>query len=346
MENIMTEQSGKHTFEEIHSQPAAWPAALQAVKDNADAVNALWQSGRYAQVLLTGCGSPYYIAQAVAANWRELGLPAIAAPASEIWLNPRSTYLKKPTLLVALSRSGSTTEVLRACEAFTGEGAGDVLTISCYPQAPLATLGKTNIVVTSGQEESFAQTRAFTSLYLTALACGALIAGEDAQLGDLMQLGEACTRVLAAASPFAQQHGRNAAFDRYYFLGSGERYGLACEMSLKMKEMSLSHSEPFHFMEFRHGPQTMVTESTLVVGLVSERNAEREQAVLADMRALGGTAFAIGEVGCDVNFASDLREPARNALYVVAGQLLAYEHAISKGLNPDRPHNLHAVVKL
>jgi glucosamine--fructose-6-phosphate aminotransferase (isomerizing) len=346
MENIMTEQSGKHTFEEIHSQPAAWPAALQAVKDHARAVNALWQSGHYAQVLLTGCGSPYYIAQAVAANWREMGLPAIAAPASEIWLNPRSAYLKKPTLLVALSRSGSTTEVLQACNAFTGEGAGDVLTISCYPQAPLATLGKTNIVVTSGQEESFAQTRAFTSLYLAALACGALFAGDDVQLRDLMQLGEASKRVLAAATPLAQQHGRNAGFDRYYFLGSGERYGLACEMSLKMKEMSLSHSEPFHFMEFRHGPQTMVTESTLVVGLVSERNAEREQAVLADMRKLGGTTFAIGEAGCDVNFASGVREPARNALYVVAGQLLAYEHAISKGLNPDRPHNLHAVVKL
>jgi glucosamine 6-phosphate synthetase-like amidotransferase/phosphosugar isomerase protein len=79
---------------------------------------------------------------------------------------------------------------------------------------------------------------------------------------------------------------------------------------------------------------------------VSERNAEREHAVLSDMRALGGTTFSIGEAGCDVSFASGLREPARNALYVVAGQLLAYEHAISKGLNPDRPHNLHAVVKL
>lgn len=346
MEKIMTEHSGKYTIEEIHSQPAAWPAALQTVKDQADALKALWQSGNYAQVLLTGCGSPYYIAQTVAANWRELGLPAMAAPASEIWLNPRNTYLQKPMLLVALSRSGATTEVLQACDAFMGEGAGDVLTLSCYPQAPLATLGKVNVVVTSGQEQSFAQTRAFTSLYLAALACGALFAGDDAQGHDLMQMGEACRRVLVAATPLAQQHGRNAGFDRYYFLGSGERYGLACEMSLKMKEMSLSHSEPFHFMEFRHGPQTMVTDSTLVIGLVSEPNAEREQAVLADMRNLGGTTLAIGEAGCDVNFASGLREPARNAFYVVAGQLLAYEHAISKGLNPDRPHNLHAVVKL
>jgi glucosamine--fructose-6-phosphate aminotransferase (isomerizing) len=113
-----------------------------------------------------------------------------------------------------------------------------------------------------------------------------------------------------------------------------------------MKEMSISHSEPFHFLEFRHGPQTMVGPSTLVVGLVSDSNCDKELAVLQDMRALGGQVLSIGEFGLDVNFASGLGEDARNALYVVAGQMLALEHAVSKGLNPDRPHNLHAVVKL
>ena len=65
----------------------------------------------------------------------------------------------------------------------------------------------------------------------------------------------------------AQSIGADLDLDRFYFLGSGPRYGLACELSLKMKEMSLTHSEPFHFMEFRHGPMSMVTESTVIVGL-------------------------------------------------------------------------------
>ena len=82
--------------------------------------------------------------------------------------------------------------------------------------------------------------------------------------------------------------GRDASLDRFYWLGSGPRQGLACELSLKMKEMSLTHSEPFHFMEFRHGPKSMVTPQTLVVGLRSTRNGPAESAVLEDVKALGG----------------------------------------------------------
>ena len=55
-----------------------------------------------------------------------------------------------------------------------------------------------------------------------------------------------------------------------------------------MKEMSLTHSEPFHFLEFRHGPKSMVTGSTCVIGLQSSVNTKHESAVLADMQTLGG----------------------------------------------------------
>jgi len=54
-----------------------------------------------------------------------------------------------------------------------------------------------------------------------------------------------------------------------------------------MKEMSLSHSEPFHFMEFRHGPKSMVTGNTLILGLVSEENYLHEMAVVEELRRNG-----------------------------------------------------------
>jgi glucosamine--fructose-6-phosphate aminotransferase (isomerizing) len=129
-------------------------------------------------------------------------------------------------------------------------------------------------------------------------------------------------------------------------LGSGSRHGLACELSLKMKEMSLSHSEPFHFMEFRHGPKSMVTKSTLTIGLRSTVNGARESAVLEDVRALGSRILDIAGTGSDVQFASGLDEAVRNVLYLPVGQLIAFERSISKGLNPDKPNNLDTVVKL
>lgn len=339
--------NGHHTHHEILSQPAAWTAGLEVMNANAAALRALWQEGRYDQVLFTGCGSPYYAGQAAAAALREMGLAADAAPASEVWLNPRATYPQKGrTLLVALSRSGQTSEVIHACQAFIDRKHGDVLTLSCYPDAPLASLGKVNVVLPSGQETSLAQTRAFTTLYLAALACGALWAEDAALLADLATLPEACRALLSKHELPLQALGADAALDHYYFLGSGPRHGLARELALKMKEMSISDSEPFHFLEFRHGPQTMVNARSLVVGLVSEPNFDREMAVLEDVRKLGGRALSIGQRGCDVSFDAPAGALARDLLYLPAGQSLALAHALSKGLNPDAPHNLSAWVRL
>jgi glucosamine--fructose-6-phosphate aminotransferase (isomerizing) len=147
-------------------------------------------------------------------------------------------------------------------------------------------------------------------------------------------------------STLAAELGSDAALDRFYFLGSGVRYGMACEASLKMKEMSLSHSEPFYFLEFRHGPKSMVTPGTLVVGLLSDAQRQPEQAVLDEMRGLGGRVLALGESGADVAIQSGLSEPARSGLYLLVLQLLAYARARHKGLNPDQPTNLDAFVAL
>jgi glucosamine--fructose-6-phosphate aminotransferase (isomerizing) len=111
-----------------------------------------------------------------------------------------------------------------------------------------------------------------------------------------------------------------------------------------MKEMSLSHSEPFHFMEFRHGPKSMVTPSTLIVGLTSE--SAQERAVLNDLRALGARVLTLGEHEGEVAFNSGVSEIARNVLYLPVGQRLAFERSLFNHLNPDRPNNLDVVVRL
>jgi glucosamine--fructose-6-phosphate aminotransferase (isomerizing) len=113
-----------------------------------------------------------------------------------------------------------------------------------------------------------------------------------------------------------------------------------------MKEMTLSHSEPFHFLEFRHGPISMVGPTALVIGLLSGSNRKHEAAVLQDVRALGGQTLTLGESETDIVFGSGVPEPVRNVLYLPVLQLLACYRSLAKGLNPDRPNNLEAVVKL
>jgi glucosamine--fructose-6-phosphate aminotransferase (isomerizing) len=340
-------EKGHFTRQEIFSQPEAWTAALEALKEYHRSILDLDPAGRFDQILFTGCGSTYYLSLAAAALTQELtGCPSRAFPASELWLSPGSSYTAGKTLLVAVSRSGETTETLRACQAFLDAKRGELVTLSCYGGMPLAKLGALNILLPSGQERSVAQTRAFSTLYLGTVALACLWAGRDEVFIGLSKLPAAGSKLLKDYAPLASELGRDTSIDRFYWLGSGPRYGLAAELSLKMKEMSLSHSEPFHFMEFRHGPKSMLTPSALVLGLRSTVNASHESRVLADVQASGGRVVDMAETGASVRFGPGLDETIRNVLYLPIGQMIAFERAISKGLDPDRPANLDSVVKL
>jgi glucosamine--fructose-6-phosphate aminotransferase (isomerizing) len=352
----MKNDKGFYTHQEILSQPAAWAAGLDTLKEHRQAILDLAPAGRFNQIVFTGCGSAYYLALAAASLAQELtSLPCRAFPASELWLYPQSSYTQARTLLVALSRSGETTETLRACQSFQTDKRGELPTLSCYGDMPLARLGAHNIVLPSGQEQSVAQTRAFSTLYLGTVALACLWSGRADLFDALGRLPEVGAHILTDHASLAAGLGRDASLDRFYWLGSGPRQGLACELSLKMKEMSLTHSEPFHFMEFRHGPKAMVTPQALVVGLRSSHNHASETAVLQDIKALGGLTLDLAEDGAEplprgtasaVRFGSGLDEAVRNVLYLPVGQLIAFERSLFKGLDPDRPGNLDSVVKL
>ncbi len=329
------------TYREIKSQTEAWAQALALTRGLQ-----LPKAENYDQVIFTGCGSTYYLSLASAALYQELtGRVARAIPGSELLLNSRTILSNQKHLLVALSRSGTTTETVKAVEKFKAEKRGDVLVISNYNEL-LSRQADVNIVISKGQEKSVAQTRSFASMYVAAVGFSARMAGRNDLLDAMSSLPETGERLIQNYEPVARQEGENLDFDSFYFLGSGIRYGLACEVNLKMKEMTLTHSEAFHFLEFRHGPMSMVNDKTVVVGLVSESNFSHETAVLKEMRALGGKTLSLGESGTDISFKSSIPESVRGVLYLPVLQLMAFYRSLAKGLNPDRPNNLEAVVKL
>lgn len=344
---------GGFTKQEIYSQPQAWGEALAVLDGLKNDLKGLGEKG-YSQVIFTGCGSTYYLSIAGAALLGGLaGVPSRGLPASEVWQNPLLYFHPgERALLVAVSRSGETTETLRACETFRQHQLGDILTFSCYPGRALAAAGEVNVLLPSGQEESVAQTRAFSTLYLGTLYLAALWAKQEKTIQALPKLSAACSQMFGAYAGTVQALGADLGLERFYFLGSAYRYGLACEVSLKMKEMTLSHSEPFHFLEFRHGPMSMVNRQTLITGLISQANRQAEAAVLEDMRKLGGRILAVGSqlggVPADYKLEFPLAQDEISLLplYLPLVQLMAFHRSLAKGLNPDQPTNLSAVVFL
>lgn len=150
--------SNYHTYNEVHSQTEAWAQAIELVRGVT-----VPEAGKYEQVVFTGCGSTYYLSLAASALYQELtGRAARAIPGGELLFNPQTVLTGQRTLLIAVSRSGTTTETLRAVEKFKREKRGDVLAISNYNEA-LSQLADVSIVIDKGQEESVAQTRSFSS---------------------------------------------------------------------------------------------------------------------------------------------------------------------------------------
>jgi glucosamine--fructose-6-phosphate aminotransferase (isomerizing) len=332
---------GFATYREIKSQTEAWAQAIEL-----SSAISLPSAGDYDQVVFTGCGSTYYLSIAAAALYQQLtGCPARAVPGGELALNPKTVLTDQKILLVAVSRSGTTSETLKAVDNFNRGKRGDVVVISNYDEA-LSQLADVNLVIDKGQEQSVAQTRAFSSMYMAASVLSARMAGQNDLVEAMTNLPEVGKSIMSNYEAFAKAIGESLDFDRFYFLGSGIRYGLACEVNLKMKEMTLTHSEPFHFLEFRHGPMSMVNQTAVVVGMVSDENHAHEAKVLAEMKTLGGTVVSLGENEADIMFRSGIPERARGVLYLPVLQLMAFYRSLKKGLNPDQPNHLTSIVQL
>lgn len=341
---------GLHTASEIRSQPQVWRATLEGLARYGEA---LPHFPSYERVLFTGCGSTYYLSLWAARHCQQmLGLPACAAPASELLLYP-SAWLRKGerTLLIATSRSGKTTETVRAVEAFRAGGYGEVLAITCYPERALARLADWTISTPEAPEESIAQTRSFTSMMLA--VAWLLDDHKPADVGSVLAAKGAA--LMEAWEGTAVKLGADQALQQFFFLGSGPLYGLACEAMLKMKEISLSVSEAYHFMEFRHGPMSMIDEHSLVIGLLGEEATDYELNVLRDMRQLGAHTLALAEAPAPhvadvaevvIALGSGLPPHWRAPLYLPVLHWMAYHRALAKGLDPDHPRHLSAVIEI
>ncbi len=348
----MENNRGDHTYQEIISQGKVWQTVLQGFEEQSKAIlNMIRQP--YGEVIFTGCGSTYYLSLAAAAAWQALtGIPARAVPASELWLFPDMILSKQDMLLVAVSRSGETSETLRAVQVFQQRKGPDVLCVSVDPESELIKKAPFSLLAQGAHEKSVAQTRSFTSMFLLTLAAAYQAAAGRRGLDDLRLLPVRFELLVNRYEPLSRQLAEDSSLKQFTFLGSGWNFGLACEVMLKMKEMSLSSSEAFHFLEFRHGPKSMVAPGTLIVALLSDSAYDQEVKVLEEMHGLGATilAFVEKEEGVPADYVVELQSGLpglpRAVLQLPILQLMAFHRALAKGLNPDRPANLDAVVRL
>ena len=289
-----------HAAQEIASQPAAWRRAIELAPSLSEV---LPQPGERVAVL--GCGTSWFMAESYAVLREQSGqgeTDFFTASALPSW--------RRYDRLLAITRSGTTTEVLEALDrspvhrtAITADGS-----------TPVADVADDWVELDFANEQSVVQTVFATTTLM--LLRASLDPGPDSALHTVVQQAEDVLATELTVEP-AQQ---------YTFLGTGWAHGVAREAALKLREAAQLWTEAYPQMEYRHGPIAI---------------AEPGRAVWVFGDPVSGLLDDVAPTGAHV--VCDRLDPLADLLRV---HLLAVREAERRGLDPDRPRNLTRSVVL
>ena len=287
------------TEQEVASQPEAWRHAIAFARDVAEALPATGE-----RVAAVGCGTSYYVAKAFAALREASGHGETDAfPASEF---PTTRAYDR---VLAISRSGTTSEVVRLLGELNGRR---TTVITAVPASPVAELATDTVPMAFADERSVVQTRSATST----------LALLRTHLGDdLMPVVAEAERALAEP---VDDEALDA--EHFVFLGHGWSVGIAEEAALKLREGALAYTEAYPAMEYRHGPISIAGPRTFVWVLGSP-----DPSIAGDVRAVGAV---VHEATLD---------PMAELVRV---HRLTLALAERRGLDPDHPQHLTRSVVL
>ena len=285
---------------ELASQPLTWRKAAQQASAAAEDL-----PKRGDRVAIIGCGTSYFIAQAMAALSEAAGHGETDAyAASEAQLS------RGYDAVLAVSRSGTTTEVLNALERVPDST--QTMAICAVADSPLPAAVKKVVLLEFADEDSVVQTR---------FATGALALFRALLDDPVNELSDAAEDALREPLPEALAH-----FRQIVFLASGWGVGVANEAALKLREAAGAWTEAYPVMEYRHGPISALTPRTLVWALGAV-----DGGVLDEAAAAGATVV-------------DNRRDPMVELVMIHRAAVALANA--RGLDPDQPRFLSRSVVL
>jgi glutamine---fructose-6-phosphate transaminase (isomerizing) len=353
--DISTEY-GAHTLNEILSQPQTWSTCLRKLASSAEFQAAAKMARPGAEWIFVGCGTSYYLAIAAASAFNHVGLPSRAIPGSEILLYPALALpAGRDYIPIVISRSGRTSEAVRAAHLLEKERDIRTIAITCADGQPLEAECSLTLKLLDADELSTVMTRSFTSMLLGLQYLAATVAGDPDFGQALINLPEETAPLLENLPQCIHSFVGAHEVDDCVVLAQGPLFGIASECMLKITESSCTYAQVFHSLEFRHGPKAIVGPKTLIVFLISESSYDAEVELLEEMNQLGAATLVIAnQVDARARNAADLAielglkasEYARPAAYTIAGQLYGVYSGLKKGLNPDSPKNLSRVVVL
>lgn len=252
----------------------------------------------------------------------------------------------KDTIVLAISQSGETADVLAPCRKAKEKGAA-IFAIVNSVGSTLDRLSDERLYINAGPEIAVASTKAFTNQVVVGMLVGYAMAGKLQE--GRKNLSQLPAKILECIEANNDNTKKIAEYlkgkEHAYYIGRGINFATALEASLKMKEISYLHAEGMPAGELKHGTLALIEKGTPVIAINPHDYTFAETLSNAiETKARG--AHLIGVSNSDNEVYDELIKipQADEMLYPILAsvplQLLAYYTAVARGNDVDKPRNL------
>ncbi|MGF6989429.1 glucosamine--fructose-6-phosphate aminotransferase (isomerizing) [Lachnospiraceae bacterium PF1-21] len=308
------------------------------------------------KIMIVACGSAYHTGMTAKYVFEEMArIPVEVDVASEF--RYRNPIITDNTLVMVISQSGETADTLAALREAKERGA-KVLGVVNVVGSSIAREADGVMYTWAGPEIAVATTKAYSAqliaLYLLAMKMSQVRGTIDADqltgmIEDLKSLPTQVEMLLENKKKIQKFANRYQAAEQIFFIGRGIDYAISQEGSLKLKEISYIHSEAYAAGELKHGTISLVEEGTLVVSVLTQEPLYKKMiSNMEEVRTRGAFVMAVtvegnleAEKAADyVLYIPKTNEYFMNSLAIIPLQLFAYEIAVGRGCDVDKPRNL------
>ncbi len=341
-----------HLYREIYEQPATLEAVLKKEQGNAQALAEAIRARDISYVVIAARGTSdnaARYAQYVLGTMN--GLPVALAAPSQFTLYKRPPRFRD-ALVLGISQSGKSPDIVAVLAEARRQGALTA-TITNSPDSELSNQGDFVIQLDAGQEQAVAATKTYSAELAAIALLSATLAGDSDLLDSLNRIPDAVAEALKVEEQVAQLAPRYRYMSRCVVIGRGYNYATACELALKLKELTYTIVEPYSSADFLHGPLAMITHDFPVVVFAPSGDLLGETQNF--IRTLQGRKAEVLCISDDeaTRQMTPLQLPVRHSVpewlspltMIVPGQLLSMHLAAVRGYDIDSPRGLKKVTQ-
>ena len=317
----------------------------RAIQQDESVVNEIVEEIKKAYgIFFVGCGSSYHACLTGSYLFSKIAKTHVNVVLASEFENYEH-FLKENTLVFAVSQSGETADVLEAVRTAKKMGS-KVIGIVNRMGSSLTRESDSFLLMNAGPEICVLSTKTYTSqVALMTLLAYALAGRYEEGIEKLKGLYMDIYNLTSRSMRDYLQNLAEILVDKehIYLIGRGLQYATALESALKIKEVSYIHAEAFAGGELKHGPLALIEDGTPVIVFVAEENEKKIISNVNEVKARGGYVIGVSAKRHEV-FDYWIKVPECGDLnpivQIIPMQILAYQLAVLRGLDPDKPRNL------